>query len=226
METSGGDMRVCSLQSFVLMTMGLLSASSTLAEKVFVPADIIEWEAHSFLGHTQYSLIEVDGREAVHAVCDEGTASGLFLRQEIDLNETPILEWEWRVDSTFQGIDESTREGDDYPARLYAVDEHRIARWRTRALNYVWASEKAQGSHWPNAYQFRAMMIAVRSGSPSQPGQWKTERRDLQADFKKYHDRDVDSIDALAVMSDCDDTGEQAEAWYGEIRLLPRPQDN
>lgn len=209
-------------RSISLSLASLALAPAVLAGQVFTPAEIIEWEPHSFVGHTEYSLVEVDGRAAVHAACDQATASGLFLRQEIDLNETPIVEWQWRVDAVFEGVDETTRAGDDYAARLYAVDEHRIARWRTRALNYVWASEMEQGSDWPNAYQSRARMIAVRSGSPEQPGQWQTERRDLQADFRKHHGRDVDTIDALAIMTDCDDTGQPAEAWYGEIRLLPR----
>jgi len=211
--------------SITLFTVGMILGAAAQAERVFTPADIMGWDSHSFAGTTEYELTEVDGRAAIHAVCDEGTASGLFLREDIDLNETPIVEWEWRVDSTFTDIDETTKAGDDYPARLYAVDDYRFARWRTRALNFVWASEQERGSSWPNAYQSRAKMIAVRSGSPENEGQWKTERRDLKADFRQYHDRDVDEINALAIMTDCDDTGANTEAWYGEIRLLPKEKE-
>lgn len=190
------------------------------ATRVFTPAQIIEWESHSFEGETSYTLTEHEGREAVHAVCDEGTASGLFLEERIDLNETPVLEWDWYVAETFSGIDETTKEGDDYPARLYAVREHTIARWRTRAVNYVWASEQSQGTDWPNAYLSQAHMIAMRSGPPEDPA-WVTERRNLREDFAALHGRDLDRVDALAIMTDCDDVGEPAEAWYGEVRLLP-----
>ena len=203
-----------------LIALALLAPWPASAERLFKPADIIQWESHSFEGETRYQLVEVDGREAVHAVCDEGTASGLFLREDIDLTETPIVEWEWRVDGTFSEIDEKVKEGDDYPARLYAVDEHTIARWRTRAINYVWASEQPRGSVWENAYQSRATMVAVQSGAPAQSGQWQSQRRNLREDFSEFHDRDLDSISALAIMTDCDDVGEPVEAWYGEIRLL------
>ena len=187
--------------------------------RVFTPADIIQWETHAFTGETRYQLTEVDGRQAVHAVCTDGSASGLFYEHDIDLEQTPIIEWEWRVDSTFTDVDEQTRAGDDYPARLYAVDRHSVMRWRTRAINYVWASEMPRGAQWDNAYQSRATMVALRSGDEAGDG-WVTERRDLREDFNDIHGRDLAELNALAIMTDCDDTGQAAEAWYGEIRLL------
>lgn len=188
--------------------------------RIFTPTDIIEWEQHSFTGETRYRITEVDGRPAVHAVCDEASASGLFLEQDIDLEQTPIIEWEWRVERSFAYIDEQTRDGDDYPARLYAVDRHNVLRWRTRAINYVWASEMPEGAQWENAYQSRAVMVAMRSGADEDTG-WVTERRDLREDFRNIHGRDLTVLNALAIMTDCDDTGQSIEAWYGEIRLLP-----
>lgn len=207
---------------FPIICMSLTAAigsAAAQAEQVFTPEDIAAWESHSFEGETRYSLVEVDGRQAVHASCSDTSASGLFFREEIDLNKTPILEWEWRVDKTFSDLDETTQSGDDYPARLYAVDEHTFAKWRTRALNYVWASEQPQGSRWENPFQSRAMMVAVQSGPPEQKGEWRTQRRNLKEDFRKLHDKDTDSINGLAIMTDCDNHGEDAEAWYGEIRL-------
>ncbi|MFN2288167.1 MAG: DUF3047 domain-containing protein [Chromatocurvus sp.] len=200
--------------------MMTLASSFSDAGRVFTPADIIRWDAHAFGDDTRYERVTVDGRDAIHAVCEPGAASGLAMREGIDLKETPVLEWEWRVDRTFAGLDESRKSGDDYAARLYAVDEHPFIPWRARSINYVWASEKAQGSHWANPYQSRVTMIAVRSGSPPLAGEWRTERRNLPDDFRRYDGREPERIDALALMTDCDDAGQPVEAWYGEIRLL------
>lgn len=186
----------------------------------FEPAAMLKWETEEFSGYTDYSLVDIDGRQALHAQCDDA-ASGLWLRREIDLNKTPIVEWSWRVDETFEGIDETTRAGDDYPARLYVVQDGGWLRWRTRAINYVWASEMPAGEDWPNAYVSQARVVAVRSGPPDEPGTWHTERRNVREDFRHFHDRDVDTIDAIALMTDCDDTGATAEAWYGPVRFLP-----
>jgi len=179
----------------------------------------MHWAPHAFAGTTEYQLVEVDGRQAVEANCTDGTASGLFYREDIDLTRTPIVEWEWRVDDTLTGIDETSRDGDDYPARLYLVDEAQILRWRTRALNYVWASTSEPGSDWPNAFADQARMIAVAGAEDAGQG-WRTERRHVLEDFRRHHDREPDRINAVAVMTDCDNTGQQTRAWYGNIRFL------
>ncbi|MEX2575862.1 MAG: DUF3047 domain-containing protein, partial [Halofilum sp. (in: g-proteobacteria)] len=97
-----------------------LCATPALAmERIFEPRDIADWEAHSFTGHTEYAYSESQPRPAVHARCIANTSSGLFLREDIDVSETPILEWTWRVGNIYRGIDETVEAGDDYPARIY-----------------------------------------------------------------------------------------------------------
>ena len=39
-------------------------------------------------------------------------------------------------------LDESTKDRDDYAARLYLVKSGGILIWRTKAVNYVWSSGK------------------------------------------------------------------------------------
>jgi hypothetical protein len=48
-----------------------------------------------------------------------------------------------------------------------------------------------------------------------------TERRNLRDDFKRYHGLDVEAIDAVAIMTDCDNRAAKASAWYGGVRFLP-----
>jgi len=199
---------------------GALASPAAFAGLDFGPEDIIGWAPHSFVGTTDYQLVETDGRLAVRAACTEGTASGLFYRRDIDLTETPVVEWEWRVDATLSGIDETTRRGDDYPARLYLVDEAPVLRWRTRALNYVWSSTSERGQDWPNAFASQARMIAVATSEDAGSG-WRTERRNVLEDFRRFHDREPTRINAIAVMTDCDNTGQETHAWYGNIRFLP-----
>jgi len=184
------------------------------------PEEIVRWDEHSFNGSTVYDLVEVDGRKAVHAICEDGTASGLFYRGGIDLTETPILEWSWRVDDTLEDVDETHRQGDDFAARIYLVEDRRLLPWRARALNYVWANEKPRGSEWVNPHTSRVRMVAVRSGPPEEPGTWRTERRNVRLDFRELHDRNVSHLQAVAIMTDCDDTGERLEGWYGSLRFL------
>lgn len=191
--------------------------------QVITPAEIMQWQPHAFAAETTYQLEMHQGRPAVAAMCAPGAASGLFYETEIDLTETPIIEWDWAIAAPFSDLDETTRAGDDYPARLYLVDDRRPWVWQTRAINYVWSSAQPQGSAWPNAYQRRAQMIAVQSGAPEQPGAWVTQSRNIQEDFENWHDRSLAQLNTLAVMTDCDDAQQPARAWYGEIRLYAAP---
>lgn len=206
--------------SLICMAMALGSTAIAADEQVFQPADIAHWAPHSFAGDTDYALEETREGEVLVADCREGTASGLFYRESIDLTQTPVIEWRWRIVDPIDAGDPETKAGDDYAARIYAVDEHAILRWRTRALNYVSTTRQPKGADWANRYASQARMIAVDNAGGQADG-WQTHRRNLREDFQRFHDREVDTIEALAIMTDCDDTGETARAQYGTIRLRP-----
>ena len=148
----------------ILSCLGFaLSAGIAGAESVAVLRDgnVAGWDEKVFEGKTLYETVRHDDRIVVRAT-SRGSASGLYLRRRIDLDETPILRWTWRVDGTLGDIDERTRAGDDYSARVYVIHSHSVFLWRTRAVNYVWASTRVPGETWPNAYTDAARHVAVR----------------------------------------------------------------
>lgn len=196
--------------------------SSSAAAEQYAPAEILDWETWSFEGRTNYSILEAEESSvrhpAIRASCRDATASGLLLEREHRLADAPVLEWRWRVDSIYSGLDETSKAGDDYPARIYVV-ARRWPAFRSRAINYVWASSQPQGAAWENAFAGQFMMIAVRSGK-DRLGEWLTERRNVLEDFRRLHDLEPTSIDGLAIMTDCDNAGQSATAFYGPIRWL------
>ena len=197
----------------LLVFVPLCAATESVA--VLRDGDTGAWEEKIFSGKTVYEPVDIDGRTVVRAT-SRGTASGLFRKKRIDLEKTPILEWSWRVEETLGDIDERTREGDDYSARVYVIRSDPVFFWRTRAVNYVWASTRTVGETWPNAYTDGARHIAVQSGD-EHAGQWLDERRDVRADFRTLFGKDVRYVDAVAIMSDTDNTGTAAVAYYGDI---------
>ena len=78
------------------------------------------WEIEEFEGETRYRVVELDGRRVVEAD-SAATASSLYLEREINLTETPILEWSWRIEKPLAVADERIKEGDDFAARIYVV---------------------------------------------------------------------------------------------------------
>jgi hypothetical protein len=61
-------------------------------------------------------------------------------------------------------------------------------------------------------------MMAVESGN-GKAGQWLMEERDLLADYRLLFGADPPEAEAVAIMTDTDNTGGSAEAWYGDIYL-------
>lgn len=85
-------------------------------------------------------------------------------------------------------------------------------------LMYVWDGRAEVGSIVVNPRSDRVRKIVVDSGA-SGLRQWRDHRRDLVADFRLAFGEDPGPLQAIAVMTDTDNTGTQAEAWYGPITL-------
>lgn len=185
----------------------------------FSEGDLSDWEEKSFKGNSQYSFVEVKSNKKLIKVLrasTEGQASGLFKDVVIDLQKTPYLHWSWQVKNLLEGNDERSKEGDDYPARIYVVVSGGVFFWNTKAINYVWSSNQPQGSEWPNAYTGNAKMIAVQAGK-EKVGQWVKEKRNVREDLKRLFGDDLTQIDAIAVMVDGDNTGQSATSFFGDI---------
>jgi hypothetical protein len=59
-------------------------------------------------------------------------------------------------------------------------------------------------------------MIAIQ-GSGGLQGQWVSEQRDVLADYRRLFGEEPGEIAAVALMTDTDNTGLSARAWYGDI---------
>ncbi len=193
----------------------IASAETRIPVGEFSQGDLDGWQERRFEGHTEYRLVEQDGRTVLQAD-SQASASGLYREIHIDLQQTPYLNWSWRTEQLFEGNDEQTRAGDDYPVRIYVVFSGGIRFWRSRAINYVWSSHQAIGSEWPNAFTGNARMIAVDAGE-EKLGQWRHHQRNVLEDYRRLFGSEPGRVDAVALMTDSDNTGQSAQAWYGDI---------
>ncbi len=195
-----------------LLTVGITSSADS--QQLLSPSNFSQWQIRKFVGETHYEWVDKDG-PALRAT-SKASASGMFLERSIDLSKTPYLHWQWRIENTLKNQQELSRAGDDYAARIYVIISGGILFWRSRALNYVWSSSQPINSHWPNAFTAHAQMLALRSGDELK-NQWLNERRDLRADLKSYLGEDIQQIDGLAIMTDTDNTGQSATAYYRDV---------
>ena len=183
-----------------LVLISGVACAETVSVAQFSQGQLTGWEDKTFKGQTQYQL-QQEGNTQVLAATVAGGASGKFKKVNIDLNRTPYLNWRWKVDQAWQGLNEKTKAGDDYPARLYVVVERGLLGISSKTVNYVWASQQKIGSVWPNAFTSQAALIAVESGSKNTQ-QWRTYKRDVKADLRQAFGDNFSQIDVVALMSD------------------------
>jgi len=181
----------------------------------FPDASLESWLEKSFVGNTNYELVPVADQSILKASTNN-TASLLYKEKTIDLQETPWIEWTWKVDSVYQNIDERSKSGDDFPARLYVVAKTGFLPWNTVGINYVWSSTQATGTIWTSPFTKKSIMLAVQGGD-EMTGQWVTQRRNIVEDFKQLFNIHVTRISGYAVMVDGDNSGQKSTAYFGKI---------
>lgn len=186
--------------------------------------------------HTDYQLMEEEGRPVIRAVSRQ-SASGLIRPLDLDPRRYETLSWCWKVDRIISKGDEAQKKGDDYSARVYVTfrfEPDKATFWeRTKfrmlkriygdyppkaAINYIWANRLPKGEAIPNAYTDRARMVAVESGG-ERVGQWVCQARSLYADYRWLFNEEPPRLSGIAVMTDTDDTGEEASAFYADLVL-------
>ena len=184
----------------------------------FGAGDLSGWQPKVFHGETSYSLVKEGARQVLKAESRQA-ASGLFKEVNLDPRKHQVLRWSWKIEGTIPNGNERTKEGDDYAARVYLVFPRTLF-WKTKAINYIWANTLPKGEALPNAYTANAMMVAVESGN-DKTGTWVTEERNVYEDYRKLFGEDPPEIGAVALMTDTDNTGGAAVAYYGDITLGP-----
>lgn len=240
---------VCLLIFFAKPILTNVQADSILEVGQFsvsAPKDQISehWQPLTFKkieNHTTYELVEKNGKTVIKAE-SKASASGLIREISIDLGKYPWIAWSWKVENIFEKGDVTQKEGDDYPARIYITfvyDPDRLSFFERvkykaaslfygqnpphAAINYIWASKAPVGTILPNPYTDRVKMIVVESGGEN-IGVWQNEKRNVYKDYENAFGEKPPMISGVAIMTDSDDTGESAVAYYGDILFMAEPR--
>lgn len=236
---------VAALLGLLLLAAGARAADPLLLGGFAPPADPTAppagWETLSFSRvprHTRYTVV-LEGERWVLRAESDAAAAGLFRPLDLDPKVYRVLSWRWKVEAVLARSDPRRREGDDYAARVYVAFQYDPATasvWeRSRygayrllygryppgvVLNYVWESRLPAGTVLDNAYTARAKIVVARSGA-AEAGRWVAETRDVYEDYRRIMGAEPPRIVGVALMTDTDDTGERAVAYYDAITLAP-----
>ncbi len=213
---------------------GVTEAEGTGLKSVhlFSPQLVLQdrWQHMKFRGQTEYRLAFHAGRLSIRAK-GKKSSSGLIRRVNIDAVRCPNLEWEWRVDAIQAGADLRRKDKEDVAASvfiLFADPGFMSNPDPVPTLRYVWTNRKlpketvVDNPYLPGIVR----SIVVRSGTADLKT-WVTERRNVSSDFQKAFGRPLNqSIHAVAIFTDNDQTSQQVEAHYGGGIMICRATTN
>lgn len=187
---------------------------------------------------TEYRLVDDQGQTVLNAKA-EGAASALSSAVKFDIRSAPVIEWRWKVANLIEGADNSVSSKEDSPARLvlgfdgdrskFSVLERASAAVSKSANNrdlpvselmYIWSNKAPVGTIIPNPHTKRVQMVVASSG-PAGVGKWQTLSRNVLEDFRRAFGEEPGMLTDVGVLTDTDNTGGSAEAWYGDIRFVP-----
>jgi hypothetical protein len=183
---------------------------------------------------TRFTVVERDGERVLRVEAERSYGTLVH-----PLNDAPAgsLSWRWRVDEPVAGADLRTKQGDDaalkvcaffdMPIQRVPIIERQLLRLAssrvgktlpTATLCYVWDASLPADTLVDNAYTARVRFITVRGDI----GAWRSERRDLAADFRRAFGNESDTVPPLTAVligADADNTGGRSVGHVGNLTL-------
>ena len=215
------------------------STATPASEVVLSPPAADTWRILEFAKiprHTSYTVIHDGGFDAFKAQADCSASARYLPLDHVDLTQTPRLHWRWKIERSLQAHDERVKAGDDFAARVYVLFQfdpqhasvweklrHRLAaRWYGdvvpgNVISYVWSSHEPAGAHWESPYAAGSGLIALGSGALPE---WTDVEVDVLADYTERFGHEPPQPLAVAVMTDTDNTCQQATVYYADFRFL------
>jgi hypothetical protein len=191
------------------------------------------------LPRTRFTIVALDGQRVLR-VESNGSYGNLVHELALPAGAAPVLSWRWRLERAIDGAALQRKAGDDAALKVCVLmdapldgipflerQQLRLARLLSgedlpaATLCYVWDPTQPADSVLPNAYT-RRMRWFVLQGRGSRLGEWRSEQRDLRADFlRAFGDeaRELPRITAVLVGADADNSGGQGLGFVTGMTL-------
>ena len=207
----------------ILLVLGLLILSSQSYGEVikvfeFTESELSNLEEKKVRGAKNKTIFSIGNNENgnyLKAVSSNG-GSGIGKEINIDLEKTPFLNITWKVEQGLSGIDERSKKGHDFAARMFVVKKTGATPLSNRAINFVFSSNEDIGQFWPGPY-FSKSIDYVLSSTKENSNEWVSAKANVKELFKQLHDLDLRNLDGVALMADTDNSQLNSVAYYQNI---------
>jgi hypothetical protein len=174
--------------------------------------------------------IEVDSSSSV---------SRLYRPTDVDLDATPVLTWQWRVDEPVPPTDLTQKGEDDTALTIYigfpwdpgqASFTERLTRPLVeayagedapgRVLAYVWGGKQRRGEWVASPHLRSAGALRVLRPADSPTGEWFDERVNLVEDYREAFGEDPPAPTQIAISADTDDTSSTSRGFVQDLAFV------
>ena len=205
-----------------LLIIFIYFSSNVFAEKIrvfsFTNEELDTLEVRKVRGAKAETLYSIGSNENGNFLKAEANnaASGLGKEIKISLNKTPYLNITWKVEKDLKGIDERSKKGHDYAARVFVVKKTGATPLSNRAMNYVFSSNENVDVSHPSPYTKKSIDYVLAT-TKKNLNEWVTVKVNVKEHFKKFHDLELDEINGIAIMADTDNSKLNSVAYYQNI---------
>ena len=206
-----------------LLCLGLLFTNNVYSQNIevfsFTEEELKTLKVKKIKKLTEYQIGSNANGNFLRAKA-EGQASGLGKEIKINLDKTPFINITWKVENNLNGINERSKKGHDFAARVFVVKKTGITALSNRAINYVFSSNEDIGENWNSPYTKNSIDY-VLSTTKITDNEWITVKSNVKNDFKNLHNLDVNEIDGVAILTDTDNSKMKAISYYQNIYFSP-----
>ena len=164
---------------------------------------------------TEYTIGKNENGNFLKAVANN-SASGLGKEIIINLNKTPYLNVTWKVEKDLNGIDERSKKGHDYAARVFVVKKTGATPLSNRAMNYVFSSNEDVNVFHHSPFTKKSIDYVLAT-TKDHLNEWTTVKVNVKEHFKRFHDLELDEINGVAIMADTDNSKLSSISYYQNI---------
>ena len=206
-------------KTLFLLLISFLFSDIALTEKInvfnFTQDEFETLKVKKVKGKTTWNLGSNEKGNFIKAVA-EGTGSGLGKEIKIDISKNPFINITWKVEKNLPGINENSKKGHDFAARVFVIKKTGSTALSNRAISYVFSSNNNVDDNWPSPYTKKSIDY-VLSTTKEYLNTWVTVKANVKEDFKKLHGLDIKNISGVAIMTDTDNSKLKAISYYQNI---------
>jgi len=175
----------------------------------------------------------------VHNVMEiSADKSVAFFYREIQpvMSAKPRIKWQWRIDRNIPATDQTVVDKDDRPIAVHLwFDDGAGSLFGSAAtlfgyprvghlITYVWGGKRPSGTILRNPHYPKAGAIIILRNGQTRTNGWRSESRDIAADFKASFgvDPKLSTLRYIAVSGDTDDSQTSSKSQLRGLNITER----